>query len=131
VKQSSTVKAAGTWAVQIGVYSIKSRFKSKLKWRWVRFAANACGCVIMMWDMRADPRKLTATSAIRSTFLWIIGAYPFSCLTDLFLSFLVLGYINRGEDVLRFSQTVLYEIQCFVSACVGTQCLTFLSGFVS
>jgi len=131
VKQSSTVKAAGMRAVQIGVYSTKSRFKSKLKWRWVRFAANACGGVIMMWDMRADPRKLTATSTIRSTFLWIIGAYPFSCLTDLFLSFLVLGYINRGEDVLRFSQTVLYEIQCFVSACVGTQCLTFLSGFVS
>ena len=119
------------WAVQIGVYSIKSRFKSKLKWRWVRFAANACGCVIMMWDMRADPRKLTATSAIRSTFLWIIGAYPFSCLIDLFLSSLCWGMSTEGEDALRFSQTVLYEIQCFVSACVGTQCPTFLSGFVS
>jgi hypothetical protein len=47
VKQSSTVKAAGMWVVQIGVYSIKARFKSKLKWRWVQclwLRDNDVGC---------------------------------------------------------------------------------------
>jgi hypothetical protein len=41
-------------------------------WRRVRFDANACGCVIMMWDLHTgtDPRKQTAAFVIRLSFLW-------------------------------------------------------------
>jgi hypothetical protein len=67
VKQSSKIDRDVGAANRCLLYQVA--LQSKLKWRWVRFAASVCGCVIMMWDMQAgtiDPRELTITAfAIR------------------------------------------------------------------
>jgi hypothetical protein len=64
------------------VFALSGRvvLQSKLKWHGVRFAASACGCVIMMWDMQAgttDLRELTTAFTIRPCFFVVFGLIPF------------------------------------------------------